>query len=62
MSNIRFLDNAANGKNNWVSYLLTIGITVIGGILASIALVVLFMLVYFLQYENNSCESTVIIF
>ncbi len=53
MSNIRFLDNAVNGKNNWVSYLLTIRITVIGGILASIALIVLFMLVYFLSYENQ---------
>jgi len=53
MSNIRFLDNAVEGKNNWVSYLLTIGITVIGGILASIALVVLFMLVYFLSMKTT---------
>lgn len=52
MSNIRFLDNAVNGKNNWFSYLLTIGITVIGGILASIALIVLFMLVYFLSMKT----------
>ena len=52
MSNIRFLDNAVNGKNNWVSYLLTISITVIGGILASIALVVLFMLLYFLSMKT----------
>ena len=52
MSNIRFLDNAVHGKNNWVSYLLTIGITVIGGILASIALIVLFMLVYFLSIKT----------
>ncbi len=53
MSNILFLDNAVNGKNNWVSYLLTIGITVIGGILASIALIVLFMLVYFLSMKTT---------
>lgn len=53
MSNIRFLDNAVNGKNNWFSYLLTIGITVIGGILASIALIVLFMLVYFLSMKTT---------
>jgi membrane protease YdiL (CAAX protease family) len=53
MSNIRFLDNAVNGKNNWASYLLTIGITVIGGILASIALIVLFILVYFLSMKTT---------
>ena len=52
MSNIRFLDNAVNGKNNWVSYLLTISITVFGGILASIALVVLFMLLYFFSMKT----------
>ena len=53
MSNIRFLDNAAQGKNNIVSYILTIGITVIGGILASILLVVFLMIVYFLSLRTT---------
>jgi uncharacterized protein len=53
MSNIRFLDNAAQGKNNIVSYILTIGITVIGGILASILLVVFLMMVYFLSLRTT---------
>ena len=53
MSNIRLLDNAAQGKNNIVSYILTIGITVIGGILASILLIVFLMIVYFLSLRTT---------
>ena len=47
MSRINFLDNVNNGKNTRGSYLLTILITVIGGTVASIVCLVLFMLLYF---------------
>jgi membrane protease YdiL (CAAX protease family) len=47
MSRINFLDNVNNGKNTRSSYLLTILITVIGGTVASIVFLVLFMLLYF---------------
>jgi membrane protease YdiL (CAAX protease family) len=48
MSNISFLDNVTEGKNNKGSYIFTIGITVIGGTFASILFMVLFMVIYFL--------------
>ena len=47
MSRIKFLDNVNYGKNTRGSYLLTILITVIGGSVASIVFLVLFMLLYF---------------
>ncbi len=61
MSNIQFLNNAAQGKNNIVSYILTIGITVIGGILASILLVV-FLLIYFLSLRTSLLSTQFDIF
>jgi membrane protease YdiL (CAAX protease family) len=48
MSNISFLDNVTEGKNNKGSYIFTIGITVIGGTFASILFMVLFIVIYFL--------------
>ena len=52
MSKISFLDNVNNGKNTRGSYLLTILITVIGGTIASIVFLVLFMLLYFSSLKN----------
>jgi len=59
MSKISFLDNALQGKHNKTSYLLTIGITLIGGTLASILFIVLLMLVYFLTFRTTVLESQI---
>lgn len=48
MSNISFLDNVTEGKNSKGSYILTIGITVIGGTFASLLFMVLFIVIYLL--------------
>ena len=52
MSNIRFLDNAVNGKNNWVSYLLTISITVIWGDIGIYSFDCFVYVSIFFKYEN----------
>lgn len=59
MSKISFLDNALQGKHNKTSYFLTIGITLIGGTLASILFIVLLMVVYFLTFGTNGLESQI---
>jgi len=59
MSNIRFLDNALQGKHNKTCYLLTIGITLIGGTLASILFIVLLMVIYFLTFRTTGFESQI---
>ena len=57
MSKISFLDNAIQGKNNIGSYILTIGITFIGGTFASISLLILIMVLYFLSLGLVSYDT-----
>lgn len=59
MSKISFLDNALQGKHNRGSYLLTIGITIIGGTFASLLFIVLLMVMYFLTFRTTGLESQI---
>ena len=59
MSNISFLDNVTQGKNNKASYILTIGITVIGGTFASLLFMVLFVVAYFLISGKTGLETQI---
>jgi uncharacterized protein len=59
MSNISFLDNATEGKNNKGSYLLTVAITIIGGSFASILFIILFMLIYVFSSGIIGAESQI---
>ncbi len=62
MSKIKFLDNVNQGKNSLSAYILTIGISVIGGTIASIFILVSLMLVYILSYGIPSSEAVTKIF
>ncbi len=57
MSKISFLDNAVQGKNTMGSYILTIGITFIGGIFASISLLILIVVLYFLSIGSARYDT-----
>lgn len=46
MSNIKFLNNAHQGKNSPMSYFMTIVITILGGSLAAIIFIILLLLLY----------------
>lgn len=46
MSNIEFLNNAHQGKNQPMNYFLTIVITILGGSLAAVIFIILLMLLY----------------
>ena len=59
MSSIKFLDNVLQGKNTKSSYFLTIVGTVIGGSVASILFIVLFMLVYVFSSGNFMFQSQI---
>ena len=59
VSKISFLDNALQGKHTKGSYLLTIGITLIGGTFASILFIVLLMVAYFLTFRTTGLESQI---
>lgn len=56
MSEIKFLDNANQGKNTKGSYLLTIGISIIGGTFASILIIVALLVIYFLSTGINGLQ------
>lgn len=62
MSKIKFLDNANQGRNGLSTYISTIGITVIGGTIASILILVLLMLIYILSNGISSSEAVTNIF
>ncbi|MBZ2164816.1 CPBP family intramembrane glutamic endopeptidase [Methanobacterium spitsbergense] len=57
MSKISFLDNAVQGKNTMGSYILTMGITFIGGIFASISLLILIVVLYFLSIGSARYDA-----
>ena len=57
MSNILFLDNGMYGKNNRYRYILTIGITFIGGTFASLFFIVLLIVIYSLILNINETSS-----
>ncbi len=57
MSNILFLDNGLYGKNNRYRYILTIGITFIGGTFASLFFIVLLIVIYSLILNINETSS-----
>jgi uncharacterized protein len=59
MSRISFLDNALQGRNNRGSYLLTIGITIIGGTFAFLLFIVLLLVVYFFISQNSGLETQI---
>jgi len=59
VSKISFLDNALQGKHTKGSYLLTIGITLIGGTFASILFIVLLMVAYVLTFRTPGLESQI---
>ena len=59
MSNTSFLDNVNQGKNNKSSYILTIGITVIGGTFASVLFLVISMIIYFLISGTTGLASQI---
>lgn len=56
MSEIKFLDNAKQGKNTKGSYLLTIGISIIGGTFASILIIVALLIVYFMSTGGTGLQ------
>ncbi len=57
MSKISFLDNAVQGKNTRGSYILTIGITFIGGTFASVSLLILIVVLYFLSLGSARYDT-----
>lgn len=61
MSDISFLKNANEGKNTKGSYLLTIAISIVGGTFASILIIVLLLILYFMSMGSSGLEAQNII-
>lgn len=57
MSDISFLDNATQGKNTKGSYILTIAISIVGGTFASILILVLLLILYFIATGSNGMDA-----
>ena len=57
MSKISFLDNAVQGKNTRGSYILTIGITFIGGTFGSVSLLILIVVLYLLSLGSTKYDT-----